>query len=60
MPLIILLPFNLVGGGDGMIIKELNLHLIYQLVKDYFHQCFYSEKINLFFFNYSDRICIFH
>jgi len=35
MSFAILLPFNLVGGEDGMIIKELNLHLIHQLVKDF-------------------------
>jgi len=52
MPLAILLSFNLVGDGDGMIIKELNLHLIYQLVKDFIN-AFVVKKI---FFNFFESL----
>jgi len=49
MSFAILLPFNLVGGEDGMIIKELNLHLIHQLVKD-FIDAFVVKKLIFIFF----------
>ena len=59
MQLAILLPFNLVSGGDGMIIKELNLHLIHQLVKDFIN-AFIVKKLIFIFFNHSDIICLFY
>jgi hypothetical protein len=49
MSFAILFPFNLVGGEDGMIIKELNLHLIHQLVKD-FIDAFVVKKLIFIFF----------
>jgi hypothetical protein len=49
MPLVILLPFNLVGDGDGMIITELNLHLIYQLIKDFINAFVVKKLIFIFF-----------
>jgi hypothetical protein len=49
MPLAILLLFNLVGGENGMIIKELNLHLIHQLVKDFIDAFIVKKLIFIFF-----------